>query len=866
VRALRAWLVRVVVQLGGARRRRDEFDEELDSLVALHTDDNIRAGMSPADARRAALMAPGSRAALRDDYRDRAGVPAAAVLADALREAWRGLVRHPALSAAVIAMLALGAGSTTALAGLVDALLFRPPDHVADPDRLVEVNGAPNYVTYREVARRSRTLDVAAVSRRSLIFGRDDAARPVAVRCVTAGYFPLLGATPVAGRAFLPEEDVRNGEPVAMLSYGLWQRDFGGRPDVVGATATIASRSHRIVGIAPPDFRGLESARVDAWLLIAVAPDLCSFVGRDLLDNKTGAWLTTLGRLRPGVSVADAEAELRSFSLHEIRSPGRKPLARELDPAESRSANTRDELLALYLAAGAGLILLIACANVAGLLSVRALERRREIAVRVQLGASRARVFTQLFAENLMLTAVCGVAAWGIASALTTALLAFFPSLARDAWFDSRAFAALAAFTLGAGVVAGLVPAIQAARAPAGALWRVGQDLGHRRGRWRGALIVAQMALAVVLVASAGLFTRSLIRATSDLGYDLDRIAVAPLDLEQAGIAQPAEARRLFDDILARAGALPGVEAASLTTTSPLGSGLMTVMAMSPDAPAGSLTQTLHVVSPEYFRTLGTRIVEGRPFTEEDRRGAPPVMIVDANLARELWPGEAVVGRCKSLSPIGPCATVVGISEPRRLGSLTEPESEIFSLLAQEPDHVPQALFVRSAGDVRDIVPAVAAAIRSAVPSLAYADVRPLADLADAKSRSWRLGATLFGLFGGIAVVLAAAGLYASLAFAVRQRTAEIGVRIALGADSSSVARLVLWQGGRLVAAGWLIGAAAALAVASWIRSLLFGVQPDDPIAFVVASLVVVAAGVAGCALPARRAARVDPVVALRSE
>jgi putative ABC transport system permease protein len=209
---------------------------------------------------------------------------------------------------------------------------------------------------------------------------------------------------------------------------------------------------------------------------------------------------------------------------------------------------------------------------------------------------------------------------------------------------------------------------------------------------------------------------------------------------------------------------------------------------------------------------------------------------------------------------------VVGISEPRRLGSLTEPEGEIFSPLAQEPDHVPQALFVRSAGDARDVVPAVAAAIRSAVPSLAFADVRPLADLADAKSRSWRLGATLFGLFGGIAVVLAAAGLYASLAFAVRQRTAEIGVRIALGADSSSVARLVLWQGGRLVAAGWLIGAAAALAVASWIRSLLFGVQPDDPIAFVVASFVIVAAGVAGCALPARRAARVDPVVALRSE
>ena len=266
------------------------------------------------------ILSPlGLRDALRDGYRARAGVPAAGVLADAIREAWRGLVRHRALSGAVIAMLALGVGSTTALARLVDALLFRPPAHVADPARLVEVNGAPNYVLYREVARRSQTLVVAAVSRRSLIFGRDDGAHPITAQCVTAGYFPMLGATPIAGRAFLSEEDVRGGEPVTVLSYGLWQRDFGGRADVVGATATIAARSHRIVGIAPPDFRGLESTRVDAWLLMAVTPDLCSFVGRDLLDARNGSWLTTFGRRRPGVSLADAEREIRGFSLHQIR-------------------------------------------------------------------------------------------------------------------------------------------------------------------------------------------------------------------------------------------------------------------------------------------------------------------------------------------------------------------------------------------------------------------------------------------------------------------------------------------------------------------------------------------------------------------
>jgi predicted permease len=424
----------------------------------------------------------------------------------------------------------------------------------------------------------------------------------------------------------------------------------------------------------------------------------------------------------------------------------------------------------------------------------------------------------------------------------------------------------LATFTLGAGIVAGLLPAIQAARAHTVMLWRVGQDVGHRHARWRGALIVSQVALAFVLLATAGLFTRSLILVTSNLGYDLDRVVVAPLELEEAGIRQPAEARRIAEQIVSRVSALPQVEAASLTTSSPLGSGLMTFMAMPADTPPDALPQTVHAVSLDYFRTLGTRLLEGRPFTESDRQGAPPVLIVDADLARELWPRESVVGQCKKISPARPCSTVVGISEPRRLGSLVKRDGEIFSPIAQRPDLVPFALLVRGAGDVRDVVPAVTTAIRDVVPSLVFVDVRPLEDLANSKARSWRLGAMLLALFGAIAVVLAAAGLYASLAFLVRQRTPEIGVRIALGADPSSIARLVLGHGGRLVAVGYLIGAAAALAIASAIRSLLFGVEPGDPVSFVTASFVIALAGLAGSALPARRAARVDPVVALRSE
>jgi len=779
-------------------------------------------------------------------------------------DAWRSVIRNRAFSSFVIVILGLGAGSATALVGLADTLLLRPPAHVIDPDRLVTVNGAPNYVLHREVAGGSKTLDVAAVSSRRLTLGRDGAARAVDIECVTHDYFEVLGVRQFAGRLFTSQAGVSDAEPVAVLAYGLWKRDFGGQPDALGSMVSIGGRPHRIIGIAPPDFRGLGFERVDAWLLLTAAPDLCSFLGRNLLDNRSSAWLTTVGRLRPGVPLADAERDVRGLSLHNVRRAGSAPLSRELGPAVSQGSSVRDELLAVCLAAGAVLMLLIVCANVAGLLSVRALQRRREVAVRVQLGASRARVFVLLFTENVILTGASVVVAWSVASLLTAVLTAFFPLLARDTWFDLRSLVALAAFTLGAGVLSGTVPAIQAARANAGGLWRVGHGAGVARARWRSVLVVTQVALALVLVAAAGLFVRSLVLVSSDLGYDLEPVVVAPLDLEQAGVRAEAES---FEEILARLRALPGVEAASLTARTPnVMRQKITVEARPMDAGSDSLVQMAHDVSPDYFRTLGTRIVDGRSFTPEDRQGAPDVMIVDADLVRELWPGEAVVGRCKSLNRFLPCATVVGISQPRRFGSVTKREGEVFRPLAQRPGSNPQAVIVRARDDAEDIVPAVTAAIQQVFPSLNSVNTRPLADIVDEGARSWRLGAALFGLFAGLAVTLAALGVYASLAMAVRQRTPEIGVRIALGADPSSVAWLVLAQGFKLIALGWLIGAAAAAGAVDGIRSLLFGVQPNDPLTFTAASLIIVLAGLAGAGLPAVRAAAVNPVTALRAE
>ena len=865
MRTMRAWIVRVAAQLG-LRPRARELDDEIASHVQLHTDENIRAGMPPTEARRAALLALGSQGVLRDDYLNRAGVPVARVLADAGREGFRNLVRHGGFSLAVIGILSLGVGATATLASLVDTLLFRAPPHVLEPERLVEVIGAPNYALFQEVERQSRTLDVSAVTDRALTLGAGDTARSIDTQCVTSSYFRVVGAKPVAGRAFLSEEDVRGGPLTAILSYRVWRGEFDGDPAIVGRVVAIAGRPHQVIGVTPPDFRGLRLAPVDAWILLAVSPELCSFTGQNLLDSISGAWLTTVGRLRDGVEIEQAEAEIRTLALHALRAPGSDPTRRGLEPLQSERSRSRDTRLAVWLAAGAGLILAIACANVAGLLAVRAIDRRREVAVRFQLGASRTRVFVQLVAENVTLAAGCAVGAWVVSAAMTHALQTFFPVLSGDTWFDGRALAVIAVFALGAGLIAGLVPAMQATRARAVTDWRVGRELGRGRAYGRDALVVVQMALALVLVSGASLFGASVKQAKSDLGYELDRVLVVTPDLDRSGIRRQAEKRRVFDEMLERVRALGGIEAASLSSAAPLGSGQFSVVMPGGGVGRGGLTRSVAFVSPDYFRTLGTRILAGRPFTVADGPSAQPVAIVDSALAREMWPGEPVVGQCKPLAPDRPCIEIVGLSEPRRIGSLTDRGGEIFYPLAQSGSAVPQALLLRPAGRARDAIPTVMAAIRQVSPALPLVMVRSLEDLADVKARSWRLGTMLFGLFGAVAIVLAAVGLYASLAFAIRQRTAEIGVRMALGATPGQVARLTLSQGARLLGVGWALGLAGSLLFAGSIKSLLFGVAPTHPLTLFVASVAILIAGTAGCLLPVMRAARIDPIAALRAE
>jgi putative ABC transport system permease protein len=878
MRAVRAFLIRVL-GLGGTSRRDRELDAEIDSHLQLHIDDNLRAGMTPDEARRAARLKFGPVEAIKEQYRERSSIPVAAVLLRDVRYAARRLRWQPAFTLVVVLTLALGVGANAVMFGLVDVLMLRTPDHVRDLEQLVNINRAPNYVRYLQLTERVRSLDLAAYTRQSLSFGRGADAIEVRAECVTPTFFPVLGTPPFMGRTFLPGEDALGRELTAVIAHSFWRRQFGGDPGVLGRSAAIAGRQYSIVGVAPRDFSGLEIGAVDVWILLAAAPEACSFTGTNLLRSDGGSWLRTIARVRDGYTLEQASADADAAGLEPdrvVRADGSigagDPTVR-LDPIGTRIAARdgvwRQSRLALWLAGGAAALLLVACANVAGLLSTRAIERRREIAVRVQLGASRSRIFVQLLAENFFLGILCALVAVPIAAWIGSVLRAFLPLGAADALLNGRSLALLAAFAAIAGIASGVVPALQTSRADIVCHLRGGQAIADVRTRFRTAVVVLQVAVALVLAVGAGLFVRSVQHFRSDLAYDLDDVIVAAVDFKKAGYRRAADITAIYDEMFARVRQLPQVEAASLRSGSLLGAGGATRVS-AVRRTANDVSTGFHAsiaITPDYFATAGIRIVQGRAFTASDDTSAKPVVILNETLAERMFDKQDPIGKCVMIGGLL-CREVVGVSELARRGvpGRSQAESELFVPLAQSLDGetAPQMLLVRPRASSAGAPAAIAAAVRSVSPDLPYVQVRSLGDLADVEARSWRMGATIFSLFGTLAVLLAAVGIYGTLAFSCRQRTAEIGVHMALGATPRDVVNLVLRQGLIMVAAGVAIGCAAAFSLTGAIRSLLFNVAPTDALTFSASAAVIVLAGIAGCCIPAYRAARTDPAVALR--
>jgi predicted permease len=777
----------------------------------------------------------------------------------------RRLRRRPGLPALVVLTLALGIGANVAMFDLVDRLMFRPPDHIRDPERVVLVD-IPHFVRYQEISSRATTLDLAVSTRQSLSLGLGAEAAPIDAECVTATYFPVLGVDPVLGRTFAAEDEHAGAPLVAVLSHGLWQRQFAGDPSAIGESLQIAGRAYTVVGVMPRGLRSLRLEPVDAWIPLVTSAEVCSFTGTNLLASAGGSWLRDApGRIRDGHTLEQVRAELATLAPADGSAFGRSTTDIAPLMVSGGDWETTDGRLARWLAGGAAVLLLLACANVVGLFSLSAIERRREVALRVQLGATRGRVFRQLLVENAILIAACGTVAAFVARWLSVWLDQFFPIGAADSGLGSRGWSLLAGTTVCVGAAAAVLPALQAARVTPTADWCAGTGITQERSRLRSVLLVAQIALALVLSVAAGLFVRSVDQVKSNLGYELDRVLVVSLDLQRAGIRREAEMRDVFDRALDAVRRVPDVEAASLTTAVPLGFGRSYMV-----VPAGpdQANPVMSWVSPDYFAALGTRFEEGRAFTAEEAAGSSPVTVLDRTLAAILGVAEDAVGQCVVLWPGRPCLHVVGIAEPRRFMRLQQgrEEGEAFFPLQQGTgrETIPQGLLVRVRTTPATAIPRVRTAVQSASDRLPAADVRPLESMADARARSWRVGASAFTLFGTLALLLAAIGIYGTVGFAVRQRRPEIGVRLALGATSADILALFLRRTVLLVAVGWTTGLVAAVVGSKAIEALLYGVTPMDPATYVVTSALLVAAALVGAIVPATRATRVDPAVTVR--
>ena len=804
------------------------------------------------------------------------------MLAD-LRYALRTFARSPALVAAAVVCLALGIGANATIFGVVDTLLFRPPPHVLDPERVVRlyfrrrlppfgtttssITGYPLYTLIRESARSFDALAAYTYSQKASL-GRGVDARRVRVVLASASYFPLLGVRPALGRFYLADEDRPDGPAVVVLGYGFWRASFQNDSGILGRQLQLGRSSYTVVGVAPERFTGVNLENVDAWVPLTTAtPEL---MGPGSL-NRGSYFLQIIGRLGPGGrEAAEREATL-AFRAEDVYSGGDSNAVALLGPVQHArgpelSQNAR---VSMWLTAVSVIVLLVACANVANLLLARALQRQREIAVRLALGAARLRLARQLVTESVLLALAGGVAAllvtlW-VGPVIRAFLLPDIPALASAV--DGRVLLFTGGVALLTGFLAGLVPALQVGRADLTPALKAGAGEGrYRRSRLRSALLVGQVALTVTLIVGAGLFARSLRNvAGQDFGFDPAHTLLATMDLRAAGY-RPAQINQLNLQMLARLEGLPGVEAAAAT----IGHfGWATASSVSvpgrdsiPQLKAGG--PYYQRVTAGYFAAMGTP-VHGRAFTPADR--GSPVAIVNETMARLLWPGESAIGKCFLVGSDKRCAGIIGVvPDARRFNAVEDASMHFYVPFTDDSSEFITALVVRARGRPQDLVAPVRAALQQTAANLPYAAVTPLADLVAPSIRPWRLGTTMFGVFAGLALVLAAVGLYGVLSYTVAQRSHEIGIRMAMGARRGNVLGLMVGQGVKIAALGAGIGAVAALAGGRVLSSLLYGVSPRDPLVLLGAAVIPVVVAAIASYVPARRAAKVDPVVALRYE
>lgn len=882
-----------------------EMDDEIQFHLEMRIAQLAARGWSPDAARAEAVRMFGPLPELRRDLhaaaRRREEILTMSEKFDALSHdldyALRQIRRAPGLAAAVIGTFALGIGANATMFGIIDRLLLRPPAYVVAPEQLYRVERSyrwdgedhfsisfsyPGFVDMRDrVPAFSSVAMHTYPNPVSLGLGGD--ARKVDGVMVSGTYFGTLGVRALLGRVIGPSDDVLpDGSRVAVIGYGLWQREFGGNSGVIGKAIELAGRAFTIIGVAPRGFVGTGTKGVDVWIPVSAAEGL-RFAGPNWAKDRTSSWMTVVARLRPGVSEAAAASQItaadragREADGARIDTTSRGRITSVL-PSKQRTL-TAERKVAALLGGVSVLVLLIACANVANLLLVRAFTRRREVAVRLALGISRARLVRQLVTEALALAVLGGLAAlivvhWGSAVVQKVLLSDFaWP----DAPIDGRVLAFTAAATVAVGLLTGLVPALQGS-APdlSRTLKEGGRGTGVARSRTRTLLLFVQAAVSVVLLVGTGLFVRSLRNVHGvELGVDVNRLVIASIDLRSVGIDSAAadEYFRLLGDAAAR---IPGVAAVTVAEAPPFSDWSMGIDVKVPgrdSVPGFDDGPYKHIVKPEYFATVGTRIVRGRGFEDADTRpGAPPVAIVNERIARRVWPGEDPVGRCMQTGEKdSPCYEIVGIAQDTHRGSIADDDdvAQVYLPLGRAPSSSrARFLIVRPVGDNPDVlIEPVRRVMQTVMPGLPYANVQPMRSSLATELRPWELGATMFAAFGLIALILSSLGLYSVVAYTVAQRMHEMGVRVALGARGRDIRGLVLRQGLRVAAVGVAAGTIAALAASRLVEPLLFRISARDPLVYAAVVTLLLTVATAASLVPARRATRADPLMALRAE
>ena len=817
-----------------------------------------------------------------------------------LRFGLRTLAKSPGVTLAAILALALGIGANTAVFSLVNAVLLRPLP-AENPDELARLYtshprsstpfGAMSYPDYADFHQQTSSFaGIAAYSSISVSLTRGQQTDFLAGTIVSGNYFDVLGVKPALGRAFLPEEDSTPlTHPVAVIGYGLWQRTFGGDPGIVNRDITLNGQLFRVVGVAPEKFGTLtRAAENDVWIPLAMqqvvrppSAGLRRALGSaDLLDARGPTWLNVIGRLKPGVAPGPALEQARADAAVvakrlEVAYPGsNRDRSAIVIPADD-APGLRDLVLPVFavLMCVVGLVLLIACANVANLLLARATGRRREIAVRLALGASRGRLVRQLLTEAVVLALSGGGV--GILLAAWTKDLFYLLEVPRtfEIGLDPNVLAYSFALAVGAGLIFGLAPALQSTRRDLVVSLKdeAGQVAGgSHRSRLRSALVVTQVALSLVLLVGAGLFLRTLREArAASPGFDPENVLAVQVNLDTAGYNE-AQGRDFIERLTERLEAMPGAVDVTTARISPLSGSSRTysiqIEGRERPADAEPLVVPVNVVGLNYFPTVRQPILRGRDFTAQDNAAAPPVAIVSQAMARQHWPGEDAVGKRFRVNVSESMVEVVGVAGDAKNLSLRQ-ESDAFFYLPMLQNYESVVNFhIRARGEPAALVDSVRAQVFALNPHMPLFDTRTLEGNRQETLTAERITGSLLTVFGALALVLAAVGLFGVMAYSVAQRTHEIGIRMALGARTADIFGLVVREGMRQTAMGVVVGLAAAVGLTQLVKSMLFGVSPLDPLTYIAVPVLLAVVALLACWVPARRATRVDPIVALRYE